>query len=391
MIFIYKRIDIMTKRMTTEEFIKRAREKHKDKYIYTKTDLNNRDDKGRVIITCPIHGDFLQTPSAHLSGRSCNKCARPSYDTPSFIECAKKKHGDKYVYTKTNYINTKTDVIITCPIHGDFKTTPNRHLDGVGCPKCANKYSGKNGSYTTEDFIEKAKEKYGDKFSYSKTDLNNKDENGKVIVTCNELCIDGKPYGDLKILPISFITRGIKVKHFLTNEYFTRISKFIHGDKYDYSKTNVDELDKDGKVTIICPIHGEFKQNPHSHLRGDGCILCRNTKEGIFYNEFRTLYPNIEIVRQKHFDWLGKQSLDFYLPQYNTAIEYQGNFHFEYHEKMHKKYRDFEEQEERDKRKKRLCEINGVKLIYFTFDNKRKKFLNEIVYNKVIDLKNILL
>ena len=73
------------------------------------------------------------------------------------------------------------------------------------------------------------------------------------------------------------------------------------------------------------------------------------------------------------------------------AIEYQGNLHFEYHEKMHKKYSDFEEQEERDKRKKKLCEINGIKLIYFTFDNKRKKFLNEIVYNKVIDLKDILL
>ena len=87
--------------MTTEEFIKRAREKHKDKYVYTKTDLNNRDEKGRVIITCPIHGDFLQTPAAHLSGRKCNKCVRPSYDTPSFIECASKKHNNKYTYTKT--------------------------------------------------------------------------------------------------------------------------------------------------------------------------------------------------------------------------------------------------------------------------------------------------
>ena len=149
--------------MTTGEFIERAIEKHKRKYIYTKTDMNSRDEKGRVIITCPIHGDFLQTPAAHLSGRGCNKCARPSYDTMSFIECARKKHGDKYNYMNTHYVNTRTNVIITCPIHGDFKTTPNRHLDGVGCPKCANKYEGKNGTYTTNDFIKKAKEKYGDK------------------------------------------------------------------------------------------------------------------------------------------------------------------------------------------------------------------------------------
>ncbi len=381
----------MTKRMTTEVFIKKAREKHGNKYIYTKTDLDTRDEKGRVVITCPIHGDFWQTPAAHLTGRKCNKCVRPSYDTQSFIECAKKKHGEKYRYDKVVYVNTKTKVIVTCPIHGDFEVTPNYHLCGVGCPKCANKHSGKNGAYTTEEFIEKAKEKYGNKYSYEKTDLNNCDENGKVTITCNDICIDGRPFGDLKINPKLFLLRDFKKRNFLTNDFFIRISNFVHGNKYDYSKTDVKNLDKDGKVTIICPIHGEFKQTPYSHLRGDECILCKNTQEGIFYNQFKTLYPNIDVERQKHFDWLGKQSLDFYLPKYNIAIEYQGRQHFEQIEKFHKNETEFKTQTNRDEVKKILCEKNGIKLIYFTFDKKRKKFLNEVVYNKVIDLKNIML
>ena len=71
----------MTKKMTTKEFIEKARKIHGDKYNYIKTNLDIRDEKGRVIITCPTHGDFLQTPAAHLSGRKCNKCSRPSYNT----------------------------------------------------------------------------------------------------------------------------------------------------------------------------------------------------------------------------------------------------------------------------------------------------------------------
>lgn len=379
----------MTKKMTTEEFVKRAKEKHKNTYIYTKTDLDNRDEKGRVIITCPIHGDFLQTPSSHLVGKRCNKCVRPSYDTLSFIKCAKNKHGEKYIYTKTHYINTKTNVIITCPIHGDFQTTPNRHLDGVGCPKCANKYSGKNGSYSTEDFIRIGKEKYGNLYDYTKTNLEEKDEKGRVTITCNEICEDGKPFGDLKVYPNIFLQRNFKRKK-LSNDYFIRMSKFIHGNKYDYSKVDVTNTDENGKITIICPKHGEFKQTPHSHLRGDECILCRNTQEGIFHNQFRALYPNIEIIRQKRFDWLGRQSLDFFLPQYNIAIEYQGKEHFEESKRFHKREEDFKKQNERDKKKKNLCYKNGLKLIYFTFDKKRKEFLNEKVYNRVIDLKDIL-
>lgn len=60
--------------MTTEDFITRANEVHKDKFDYSKVDYKNRLEK--VIIICKTHGEFLQPPAAHIGGSGCLKCAR---------------------------------------------------------------------------------------------------------------------------------------------------------------------------------------------------------------------------------------------------------------------------------------------------------------------------
>ena len=99
------------------------------------------------------------------------------------------------------------------------------------------------------------------------------------------------------------------------------------------------------------------------------------------------MFPSITIECQKHFDWLGRQSLDFYLPEYNIAIEYQGIQHFK---KNNLFKEDFIKQYERDIRKLKLCNDNNIKLIYFTFDNNKKTFLGNKIYNIVLELKEIL-
>ena len=371
----------MTK-YSNEEFIKKAREIHGNKYDYSKTEYV--DAKTKVCIICPEHGEFWQRAGSHLAGRGCNKCARPSYDTDSFIKCAKQKHGDKYDYSKTKYVNTKTPVIITCPIHGDFKVTPNSHLDGVGCRKCANKYNGYNGAYTTEEFVALAKKKYGDKFDYTKTDLEHKDENGKITVTCKDIAIDGIEYGDYNVNPVLFLHKEFEHKKY-TTENFIRIANYIHCNKYDYSKTDL-EHKHDGKIIITCPEHGDFKQYPTNHLKGDGCVLCQNKKEGLLFRHLKNEYTNLIIEKQKKFHWLGKQSLDFYLPEHNIAIEYQGRQHFEPVDKFGGK-KEFEKTKNRDKRKRELCKKNGIKLLYFSFDEKITTFLGEKVYHNVKDLQ----
>jgi hypothetical protein len=72
--------------------------------------------------------------------------------TETFIQRAREVHGDKYDYSKVNYINSYTKVEIICPIHGSFWQTPGHHLYGEGCKHCHRK-----NFYTTEIFIQKAK------------------------------------------------------------------------------------------------------------------------------------------------------------------------------------------------------------------------------------------
>ena len=128
------------KKLTTEEFINRAKEKHGDKYDYSKVEYHNA--KTKVCIICPIHGEFWQNPYSHLGGGGCNICGEISSSekqkktNKDFILEAKKIHGDRYDYSKTCYTHSKNKVIITCPIHGDFIQRASAHLVGRGCPQC---------------------------------------------------------------------------------------------------------------------------------------------------------------------------------------------------------------------------------------------------------------
>lgn len=117
------------------DFVFKSKSMHGEKYDYSK--FIYKDSKTKSIIICPIHGDFSQTPSSHLSGRGCPKCAGTlKSNSKDFIEKAKTIHGDKYNYNKVNYKNNISKVIITCKEHGDFSQTPANHLSGQGCIKC---------------------------------------------------------------------------------------------------------------------------------------------------------------------------------------------------------------------------------------------------------------
>jgi len=140
-----------SKQSTTEKFIEKIKVKHGDSYDYSKVIYVN--NKTKIIIICKIHGVFKQTPGNHLSGKGCSECSgNKQLTTEKFIEKAKTKHGDSYDYSEVIYVNSRTEVIIICKIHGGFKQTPDTHLSGCGCPKCGGKKV-----LTTE----KAKTKHG--------------------------------------------------------------------------------------------------------------------------------------------------------------------------------------------------------------------------------------
>jgi len=262
-----------TAKSNTKEFIEKAKSIHGDKYDYSKVDYKNT--KTEVIIICKIHGNFKQTPSSHLNGNGCCKCSgNYTMTTEEFIEKAKSIHEDKYDYSKVEYKNTKTNVIIICKIHGNFDQTPSSHLNGNGCCKCSGNYT-----MTTEEFIEKAKSIHNDKYDYSKVEYKN--SNTDIIIIC-------KIHGEFKQKPVIHYWNKSGcpkcANKNITTEEFIEKSKLIHGDKYDYSKTEY--LLSNKEVIIICKIHKDFLQIPNTHLNGHGCPKCggvakSNTKEFI--------------------------------------------------------------------------------------------------------------
>ena len=124
-------------RSNTIHFIKKAFSVHGERYDYSLVDYKNSSTK--VYIVCKSHGQFLQAPSEHLTGKGCIKCAGVErFTTEQFIQSSRKVHGDRYDYSKADYINNRTKVTIVCNIHGDFDQIPDSHLNmNTGCPKCA--------------------------------------------------------------------------------------------------------------------------------------------------------------------------------------------------------------------------------------------------------------
>ena len=93
-------------------------------------------------------------------------------NTEEFIRRAKRIHGDKYDYSKTKYVNAQTKVCIICPIHGEFWQRYSDHLYGRGCKKCMAEKLRNDNSLSQEEFIRKAREVHGDKYDYSKVIYN---------------------------------------------------------------------------------------------------------------------------------------------------------------------------------------------------------------------------
>jgi len=315
----------MVKKLTNSIFIEKSILKHGDNYDYSKVEYTH--SKQNVIIICSIHGDFLQTPNRHMKGNGCKLCGRNKLksNTYDFIKNSIIKHGDKYDYSKVNYINSKKKVIIICKIHGEFKQSPNHHLCGSTCNLCSNVSTGLKIRLTNTKFINKAKIIHGDKYDYSKVNYINTYE--KVIIIC-------KLHGKFKQVP--FVHLGGSNCQICTNKLsntieFIKKAKVVHNNIYDYSK--VIYIHSKKNIIIICDKHGEFIQIPNNHLRGTLCPKCCNnnfSKSQILWLLFLEKYYNINIQHASNGgEYLIKNTnfkADGYCKENNTIYEYHGDY-----------------------------------------------------------------
>ncbi len=306
----------MGKKLTKEEFILKAIGIHGDRYDYSLVDYIGM--KNNIKIKCYIHGEFEQTPDNHLQGKGCMICGgRNALTTKTFIEKSKKIHGEKYDYSLVNYMNYETKVKIKCFIHGEFEQTPSNHLQGYDCYFC---YGNQN--LSSYEFIEKAILIHNNKYNYSK--INYINTKLKIDIIC-------PVHGDYKQTPNKHLNGSgcpkCVGKFKTTNDYINEVKK-VHNNKYDYSLVNY--INSISKIKIICPVHGEFEQKSNIHLRGNGCSKCSLSKGEIKIEEYLRLNNFIFFVQKRFKNCKNKNSLpfDFYLPDHNICIEYDGEQHY---------------------------------------------------------------
>ena len=351
----------------TQSFIEEAKKIHSDKYGYSKAIYVNM--RTPVIITCPKHGEFLQTPETHLSGHGCAKCGREKSNRAKaltqdkFIYRSTIIHNGKYDYSKVVYINNSTLVKIICPEHGEFLQTPKTHLRGQGCPICKNNLIGKKLSSSTKEFIEKARKIHGDKYGYSKVVYIN--NSTPVIIICPE-------HGEFLQTPQAHLSghgcakcrnEKLSMERRDSLDEFIRKANEVHFNRYSYYKVNYTNSGE--PILITCSIHGDFWQTPEVHLRGSGCPKCRQSHlENLCMEKLEKNEIKYEV--QKKFPWLRNvlnMKIDFYLPDYNIGIECQGEQHIIRH--SHKLIEDYDSIIKRDCLKNLQCMNNGVILYYF--------------------------
>jgi very-short-patch-repair endonuclease len=297
---------MITQTNKTNIFIFKANKIYGDKYDYSKVNYINA--KTKINIICKVHGEFEQTPSNHLRKHNCQKCAKNfKLDTIGFIDKAKQIHNNVYDYSKVNYVNADTKIIIICKIHGEFIQIPDFHINRkCGCPKCSN-----NIKFDTLEFIEKSKQ--------------------------------------------------------------------IHKNKYDYSK--VEYINNQIPIIIICKIHGDFTQLPYVHLLNHGCPSCINKTEFLFLKKIQDFYPTLK--KQYKVEWCKNKNclpFDFVIEELKIIIEIDGPQHFI----QVANWTSPEIQKEKDKYKINCANENGFSVIrLLQIDILKDKFdwIEELKYN----------
>lgn len=332
----------MPAKITFEEFEKRVHKKFGDDVDLSLIDKTTFNYQQKYPVICKKHNKIAyRYPKLLLKNNSiCEDCY---FELQSSISTKPRKLSGKYnmftlndieqillnkntLYSiadnsidKNSRIYRNTKVKCNCIKHGIFETSVVQIIENkwCGCEQCRREY------------------------------------NKQQLITAGE------------IRRLNFIEESIKT----------------HGNQYDYSL--VDLTGKLKKVKIICPKHGIFEMYPSNHTtRGQGCPMCNQDKfncERRLGEIIKMNFPNISIIQQYH-GFLGRQSLDYFLPEYKIGIEYQGSQHFFENEWYTDERHYLEKRKNLDKQKYDKCKENNVTLLYFTFS---KEFSDIKYFDKV--------
>jgi very-short-patch-repair endonuclease len=345
-------------------FIAKARTVHGKKYDYSQTVYFKANHK--VMVICPAHGPFMLRPNNHLRGVGCPGCKsevlREKFATgfENFVRNARAVHGRRYQY-RGDYINGRTPITVTCPIHGDSKQRPADHLRGVGCPDCAHIKRNESKAMSHAEFVSRARIVHAGKgFTYperySRTDR-------KISIRCPK-------HGMFRQTPNNHLhgygcalcqAEASSRRQRIGHEAFVAKALKVHGRKYRYPDKYQTAV---VPITIICPKHGPFRQIPNSHLSGNGCPGCNESSgERAVAQALKSL--KIPFTRQKGFPGLRDNKplrFDFFLHEMRTLIEFDGIQHFQSIE-LWGGDAAYAQTLRKDRIKTKWAELNGYNLI----------------------------
>ena len=313
----------MPKKKTQEEVIQDFIKAHGDKYDYSLVKYVNNITPVKII--CRKHGMFEQKPEKHKAGQGCPDCGREKtmmakrITWDGFITEAKAIHGEKYEYVKDENIATHGWAKIKCKKHGWFRQKVYSHLQGHGCDKCAREKNANKRAITKDEFLEKAKEKHGDKYDYSLVgDIKN--NRTKVKIRCN--------------------TCGTVFEQ--------KVNNHLNGQGCPKCRTS------------------KLESETEKVLKSKGIIF--NTQKTFEWLKTSNGY---------------KMFLDFYLPYYNIAIECQGEQHYNSREKGFFTEEKVKIIKQRDKLKYQLCQAHNIRIYYVKYnestDESINRMLNELI------------
>lgn len=274
-----------------------------------------------------------------------------------FIFKANLIHGTNFCYDLVNYTNNKNNVDIICYIHGIFKQSPKAHtVQKQGCPKCKKNYKLDN-----KTFIQKANIVHNNKYDYSLVDYVN--AKTKVKIICNIHGVyEQNPYNHIgKKYGCPKCANNKK----LTKEEFIIKANNIHNSLYNYNE--IEYVNSNTKIKIYClKCEKYYYQTPNSHLCGEsGCPKCKLSKGELKIKKILS-EKNIAYIQQHKFEncrYKKHLIFDFYLPEYNTCIEYDGIQHFSVRSYWEGNENELLKIQKRDKIKNEFCESNKIRLI----------------------------
>lgn len=263
----------MPRIVTQKDILQTFKRAHGDRYDYSK--VVYRGVRHKVTIICPVHGEFLQNPVNHGKGVGCSQCngGVKTWDTESFIKRSKELHGDKYDYSKVEYVNWSTKVRIKCHLHGWFEQIPHSHLIGYGCFKCGALKRSKEQTYSWSDFVERAREVHGTAYKYRRTDYTSL--RSQIDILCKKHGVFTQRCSDHlngNGCTACGIEKRSEQRRISLNQYIQQARR-VYGHKYTYHKLVV-EGDK-RKIEFSCQKHGRVKQYATQHLSlRYGCPSC---------------------------------------------------------------------------------------------------------------------